>query len=106
MHRIVLFALLYFFAAAASAQSLDTMRRAQELGGLLASEELCGLIFDAGAIRAWIDTNVEPAQMGFSSMLATMTAGAKFQYADMTPSARAAHCRAVERSARHIGFID
>ena len=88
------------------AQSLDSMQKAQELGSILASEEMCGLVYDQDAISRWIDENTDPADMGFSSTLSMMTEGSKFQFEEMSTSSKTAHCRSIERTTRHFGFIE
>ena len=92
--------------AVSAAQSTDSLVKAQELGNILASEELCGLVFNQDAIVRWIDDNTDPADMGFSGMLQMMTEGAKFGFPGMSESSKTAHCRSVERVAQHFGFIE
>lgn len=87
-----------------SAQDLDALAR--DLGMILASEEPCELSYDTEAVTGFIDDNVPPDALGFSTDLQRMTAGQAYQIEDQTPSARAAHCRAVENAARHHGFIE
>lgn len=91
---------------AASAQSIDSLQKATALGNLLASEELCGFVFNQDAIARWIDENTDPADMGFSATLHMMTEGAKFGFPDMSESSRTAHCRSIERTARHFDFVE
>ena len=90
----------------ASTQSMDSFQKAQDLGNLLASEEFCGLVFNQDAIVRWIDENTDPADMGFSATLQMMTDGAEFGFSDMSESSKTAHCRSIERTARHFGFIE
>ena len=91
---------------AASAQSMDSLQKARDLGNLIASEELCGLVFNQDAIARWIDENTDPADMGFSATLQMMTEGAAFGFSDMSESSKTAHCRSIERTARYFGFIE
>lgn len=93
-------------ATIAQAQSFDSMQRAHELGGILGSETACGLAYSHAAVEAWIDANVDPADMSFPSTLSMMTQGAELEARSMNGAALAAHCRAVERTARHFNFID
>ena len=93
-------------SVAAQAQSFDSIQKAQELGSILASEEMCGLVYDQDAISRWIDENTDPGDMGFSGMLSMMTEGSKLQFADMSKSSKTAHCRSIERTARHFAFIE
>jgi len=87
------------------AQSPASMRLATDLGTLLGSERACNLSFDHAAVGDWIDANVDASDMSFASTLAMMTQGAEFQMQEMQGSARVAHCRSVERTARHYLFI-
>ncbi len=87
------------------AQSGDSQRLALDLGNLLASEDYCGLKYDHEAIQGFIDQNTDPADMGFASSLQMMTDGAKFGFDSQGETAKVAHCRATERSAKHFGFI-
>lgn len=89
-----------------TAQSMASMQKAQDLGTLLAAEEFCSLTYDQGAIGRWIDENTDPADMGFSGTLNMMTEGSAFQLRDMSDSSKAAHCRSIERTARHYGFVE
>ncbi len=93
-------------STAAVAQNLGNMQVASNLGTLLAAEEFCGLVFDHDAIDAYVDANVDHSDMGFASMLSMMVDGSAFGQTDMSESAKRAHCRSVEATARHHGFID
>lgn len=90
----------------ASAQSMDSMSAASNLGSILAAESFCGLRYDQTAITNWIDQNTRPDDMSFASMLSMMTDGATYELQSMGQSQRTAHCHSVERTARHYGFID
>lgn len=105
MLRFALMTALLAAPASASAQNYQSMQMATDLGGILGSEQACRLSFDQAAIERWIDQNVDPSDMSFPSTLAMMTQGAEFQIQSMQGSALAAHCRSVERTARHFGFI-
>lgn len=89
----------------ATAQDFESMEKAQDLGSLLGSEAFCGLTFNQDAVVEWIDANTDPADMGFASALQMMTDGSKFNLEGMSATAKSAHCRAVERTAKHYGFI-
>jgi len=89
-----------------AAQSMSSMTAAVNLGSVLAAESFCGLTYDQDAISAWIDTNTDPGDMGFASSLSMMTDGASYELQGMSDSSRTAHCRSIERTARHYGFID
>jgi len=94
------------FPFSASAQSVDSMDAAINLGSVLAAEIRCGLSYNQAAISQWIDDNTNPNDMGFASNLAMMTDGAAFQIQSMTQSSITAHCRSIERTARYYGFIE
>lgn len=95
-----------FFAVMplASAQNFESMQLAQNLGDVLASEKLCGLTYDQAAIQAFIEQEVSADDLGFTSMLSTMTQGAQFNHGDLSPSAKTAHCSQITRVAKHYGF--
>jgi hypothetical protein len=82
------------------------MQLASELGTLLASETPCGFAYDQAAIQTYIDKNVPTSEMGFAPMLDMMVMGAEQNFSDMTESTKVAHCRAIEGTARHYGFIN
>lgn len=106
MKPICLAACAALLAAPAAAFNSPNFQIAMDLGGLLASESLCGLSYNHDAIDAYIDANVDHTDMGFASDLASAVSMNGFQLGDMTESARRAHCRAVTGTARHHGFID
>lgn len=92
-------------SSAATAQDFESMQRANDLATILGSEQKCGFAFDQAAISAWIDKNVDPSDMGFAGTLSMMTQGMEFQFGGMSQSALTAHCRAVEQTAKHYGFL-
>ncbi|MEM8554013.1 MAG: signal recognition particle [Pseudomonadota bacterium] len=98
---------LILMATSATAQmaELENMQRAMELGQIIASEKPCGLTFDQSAISAWIDTNVPADDMGFTSNLQMGSMSMEMELTSMSDSLKTAHCRAIERTARHFGFI-
>ena len=107
MRRVLIAAAVIAFSTA-SAVAMDDLKRMQvasSLGDLLASEQPCGLSFDKAAIDRFIDQNVPPDDMQFTSMLTTMTGGHEYEIGQMSPSALRAHCRQIERVARHFKFI-
>jgi len=105
MVRVLIFLALSACPAMSRAQGLESMTSARELGSILGSENACKLSYDQAAIAAWIDGNVRADDMGFASMLDMMTMGSRMQVGDMTESSLTAHCRQIERTARHYGFI-
>lgn len=86
-------------------QDLDSMNTAYKLGTVLGAEARCGFSYDQAGISAWIDANTDPADMEFAANLAAMTQGAEFNFDSLSESAKTAHCRAIERTAQHYGFI-
>lgn len=93
-------------AASAHASDVATSLFATELGNVLASEAQCGLNYDQASIEALIDDRVDPAALGFASTLTVMVQGSEAQIMMLSASAKTAHCRAVENTARHYGFIE
>ena len=106
MLKKMAFSVVLVIPVMAFAQSMDSMQKATNLGTILAAEIFCGFSYNQEAIGTWIDENTDPSDMGFSGMLKMMTAGAAFTLADMSESSKTAHCRSVERTARHFGFIE
>ncbi len=97
--------LVIAFAAPVSAQSFQSMQLATDLGTVIGSEAACHLTFDQTAIQSWIDGHVDPSDMGFPGTLNMMVEGTMYNLGSMSDSAMTAYCRAVERTARHYGFI-
>lgn len=89
----------------AIAGSVDSMSLANELGSIIASEEICGLAYDQPAISAFIESKVSASDMAFPSTLTVMIQGNAVQLEGMTPSAKTAHCTQVRRVAKSYGFI-
>lgn len=106
MKKLILGLSLLFATPAAQAQNFESMQKATELGTILAAEQLCGLSFNQDAVADWIDQNTDPSDMGFPGTLQMMVDGSTFQNSGMSGSALTAHCRSVERTSRHFGFID
>lgn len=86
--------------------NMQNMEAAENLGNLLASEDMCGLSYDHDAIDAYVDANVDHTDMGFAGNLTSFIAMADMMLGDHSETARRAHCRAIEGTARHHGFID
>jgi len=82
------------------------MTLANELGSVLASEEICGLKFNQNAISAFIEKRVRADDLSFASTLTLMTAGQEMQIKGMSVSARTAHCTQTRRVAKTYGFVD
>lgn len=98
--------LALFAAAPVGAQGMRTMELANQLGTIIGSERACNLSYDLDAIDRYIDEHADPADMGFPGMLQMMTDGQEYSMRDIGESALRAHCRSVERTARHYGFIE
>lgn len=97
-------------AGAATAQNLDqqmkTTKLAIGLANILASEEYCGLSFNADAVSNWVDENVDPAQMDFTPQVDLYMMGVSQTLAAKTATQKVAHCRVIERTGRHYQFIN
>lgn len=108
MKRIVrLLPALLLVAGAAHAMSKgEALDLAGQLGLVIGSETACGLSYDQAAIAAFITANVPPDQLDFAGYLQIEIDMETDDFQDMTTSAKTAHCAAVTRSARHLGFID
>lgn len=104
MTRIIA-ALAALAAWPAMAQDLDSMAKAGQLSGLLASESICGLSYDQAAIQAWVVANVPGDDMTFASNLNLQTKGNAMMFERQSKSERTAHCAATTQSAKHFGFI-
>lgn len=87
-----------------AANAADSMILANELGNILASETPCDLSYDQAAIEKFINSKVKEDDMSFPGMLNLMTNGAERQIANMSPSAKTAHCTQVKRVAKRYGF--
>ncbi|TVR11858.1 MAG: signal recognition particle [Salinarimonadaceae bacterium] len=97
-------ALTAAMSSGALAQRLDSMTLANQLGDVLASEELCGLSYDHDAIERFIEERVAADDMSFTPMLRMMTDGATYTQDEMSESAKRAHCAQIRRVARSYGF--
>lgn len=105
-YGIALFIGLFAGPVSAQVDQLKSMETAQNLGTIIASEELCGLTLNQMAISDFIAENVDTADTGFAPMLSAMIAGQAFQLQGQSVSAKTAHCAAVAQSARHFGLIE
>jgi len=86
--------------------NMQNLEVAENLGSLLASEDLCGLNYNLDAIDAYVDSNVDHSDMGFAGDLTGFIAMSEMMLDSHSESARRAHCRAIEGTARQHGFID
>lgn len=78
---------------------------ARDLGHLLAAESFCELSYDQEAVQGWIDANVDPSNLSFPGDLSSYREVAVYSLEDLAGSAKTAHCHAIQRTARHLGFI-
>ncbi|WP_244560180.1 signal recognition particle [Bosea sp. TND4EK4] len=97
--------LLCTYATAGAAQDLKSMTLANELGSVLASEELCDLSYNQSAIAAFIEKRVKADDLGFATNLRMMTAGQEFQLKGISASSKTAHCAQIRRVAKAYGFV-
>jgi hypothetical protein len=106
MRRIIVLAVVAgLTGASAVAGSIDSMNLANEIGSIIASEEVCGLTYDQAAISAFIESKVPASDMSFPSTLNMMVKGNALQLEGMSPSAKTAHCTQVRRVAKSYKFI-
>lgn len=96
---------LIAMAGGAEAAGLESMKLANELGDVLASEEACGLKYDQEAIEAFIEKKVAADDMGFTSSLNLMTQAATSEIEDMNASQKTAHCAQIKRVAKSYAFV-
>ncbi|HEV2556853.1 MAG TPA: signal recognition particle [Bosea sp. (in: a-proteobacteria)] len=102
--KLLVFLSLSLAAPVVQAQDLKSIALANELGSVLASEELCGLAFEQSAIAAFVEKRIRPDDLSFASNLKTMTAGNEFQLRGMSASSKTAHCTQIRRVAKSYGF--
>ena len=96
---------LLFSSQAMAWSDVDRIREAQALGNLLASEDFCNITYNQTAIETYIDSAVPDNDMQFPSMLTLMTDSAKFNFEDMSPSQKTAHCAQIKRVAKAHDFL-
>jgi hypothetical protein len=105
MRYYLIAAATLLIGAPCAAQGMKTMTLANELGSVLASESVCGLSFDQGAISAFVEKRVAADDLSFASTLQMMIAGQEFQLKGMSVSAKTAHCTQIQRVAKSYGFL-
>lgn len=89
----------------AAMTDLEAYQLSSDLGTLLAAEELCELTFDEQAVAAYISETVPAERIDFAAKLQGMTAMSRLSLDNLSPSGKAAHCAAVTKSAKHLGFV-
>jgi hypothetical protein len=97
---------LVLIGTSSSVAQLESLALANDLGDVLASEEVCGLSYKPVAIERFIAEKVKAEDMGFTNALNTMTRGKRRQFQEMSASQKTAHCTQIRRVARSYGFID
>jgi hypothetical protein len=95
-------ALLILGASSQALAQEDSFELAENLGDVLASEDLCGLHYDQDSIRKFIEAHVKADDMGFTPSLKAQTDARR----EMTwsQSEKTAHCAQISRTARAYGF--
>ncbi len=83
----------------------SNLEKAMALATILASEEICEFNYIQEAIAVWIDENVDPSDMDFAGDLSLWIRTSRRQFEGMSESEKTAHCRAIERSSEHYGFL-
>jgi len=78
---------------------------AEQLGGVIAAEEFCGLAYDQAAIAAFIEQKVAADDMAFPKWLGVFTSSAGRDQERMSASAKTAHCVQMRRIAIAYRFI-
>lgn len=89
----------------AGANDYEIMKKANELGSVIAAESFCGLTYDQGAIQAWIAAELPADDMAVPGMISTGVLGTEYNQSQMGASAKTAHCAAMTQIARHYGFV-
>jgi hypothetical protein len=98
-------ALALLSAPANGKGELESMNLAMALGGVLASENVCGLAYKHDAIRKFIDTKVPADDLKFAGIFGNGGSGRAYTIKEVSESTKVAHCRQIERVAKSYGFI-
>ncbi|PRD42347.1 signal recognition particle [Phyllobacterium phragmitis] len=91
--------------SSAKGDSLKSMKVANELGTIIASEKFCDLAFNQSAIEAYIEKHVDAGDTGFAPTMNLMISGQEYELNEMKGSAKTAHCMQVRRSAKANGLL-
>jgi hypothetical protein len=78
---------------------------AEQLGDLMASEQICHLTFNQDAIRRFINENVKASDMDFTNQLALVVRVHTREHAKLSGISLVAQCEQVQRVAQAHGFI-
>jgi len=96
-------AIVASFTIGAAAQ--DSYDVASQLGSVLASEQICNLVYDQAAITQFIEEHVAADDMEFASSLQGRISLEEYQLDKMKTSAMTAHCAQIARVAKSYNFI-
>jgi hypothetical protein len=75
------------------------------LGTVIGSETYCGLTYDQGAIKAFIEKHVTASDRDFIGDLDMRVSNVGAAVEHMSLSEKTAHCTQVTRAAKAYGFI-
>ena len=84
--------------------NIDTMTFAANVGGMLGSDEACGISFDQAKVEAYILANTDATDLTAANMIATMIEGNRFRLKSVKPTDLAIHCALAKRSADALGL--
>ena len=93
------------FCSLANAANFDEQKIADDLGTVLAAEEICNLGYDQTAIQKYISDVVPADVTSFPGTLGLWTRTRKSQMREMTGSEKTAQCTSVANIAKNLGFI-
>lgn len=104
--RLVLVGLMLFGSGAiASAANFDEQKVANDLGTVLAAEDVCGLSYDQDAIQKYVTEIVPSDVTSFPGTLGLWTRTRKDQMQTMTGSEKTAQCTSIKNIAKSYGFL-
>lgn len=106
MKHIMIVAFMTATTTAHAQSAYDMGVIADELAAVIAAEKECGLSYDQSSISDFIDNNVPAESMGFAPRLQMGVRMAEHSLESMSESGMTAHCRSIENTARHHGFIE
>jgi hypothetical protein len=78
---------------------------AEQLGFVLASEQLCGLTYDSAAVSSFIEKNVAADDMEFGPRLRVVISYEKAMMEALSGSQKTAQCVQIARVAKSLGFL-
>ncbi len=83
----------------------DSRAVAVSLGEVLGSEGFCGLTYDQGAVKSFVDKNAGKDDAEFAGKLRMVTGWTRYRDKTMSAADKADECTEIERMARSYGFI-